>query len=142
MPRSLVKVYVHFVWATWDRLPLIVPAWEYRLYACLAAKCAELGCDLDTVGGIEDHIHALVRLHPSVAVAQAAKELKGASSHFTSHELAMGKFFKWQGTYGAFSVSESDLDMIRNYIRGQKEHHASGDVKLILERCLDLDPDS
>lgn len=128
MPASHTHLYVHLVWATWDRLPLITAAIEPRLYVALAEKCRELKCVPLAVGGIADHMHMLVRLHPTIAVATLVKELKGSSSHLVTHELAVGAFFKWQGSYGAFTLREEEVPSILRYIRGQKEHHAAGNV--------------
>src|SRR6188472_782208 len=69
MRQPFLQLYVHFVWATWDRLPLITPQAEARIYNCIAAKCHELKCDPIAIGGIEDHVHLLVRLAPTVAPA-------------------------------------------------------------------------
>ena len=67
----------------------------------------------------------------------AAKEMKGVSSHFVTHVLAKDEFFKWQGTYGAFGVSMSHLDAVRNYIGNQKEHNATGDIRPYMEQVQD-----
>ncbi len=61
MRAPYTQLYPHCVWATWDRLPLITPNIEGRLYAAIAAKCLELKCDMIAIGGIEDHVHLLVR---------------------------------------------------------------------------------
>jgi len=73
MPHSYTHLYVHFVWATWNRAPLITPAVEPPLYACIAKECRDLKCDVIAIGGTEDHLHAFVRLHSTVSVAALAK---------------------------------------------------------------------
>src|SRR5689334_23948384 len=103
MRTPYTQLYVHLVWATWDRLPLITDQIEDRVYAAIAEKCRELKCWPLAIGGIADHVHLLVRLHPPVAVAELAKEVTGASSHLVTHQIAPGEFFKCQGAYGAFS---------------------------------------
>jgi len=128
MRRSNTHVYVHFVWSTWDRLPLITPQIEKRLYGAIRTKCRELGCEPLAVGGTVDHVHLLVRLHPSVSISQLAKETKGASSHLITHEVTPGDFFKWQGGYGAFSVGQEAISQVVNYIARQKERHQEGQV--------------
>jgi putative transposase len=113
MPASCVLVYVHFVWATWDRAPVIAVAIEPRLYGAIRAKCLELKCEPMAIGGAEDHVHVLVRLHSTVAVATLAREMKGASSHLVSHELVgYAEGFRWQGSYGAFSVSHEHVPRV------------------------------
>ena len=81
MRSPYTQLYLHIVWATWDRLPLITETIKPRLNAAIAEKCRELKCVPLAVGGIADHVHLLVRLHTTVAVATLAKEVKGASSH-------------------------------------------------------------
>jgi REP element-mobilizing transposase RayT len=87
------------------------------------------------MGGTEDHAHVLVRLHPMVAVAELAKGMKGSSSHLITHEVDPHVGFKWQGSYGAFSVSPDDVPRVCAYIERQKQHHAEGGTNLAWERC-------
>ena len=125
-------MYVHFVWTTWDREPLITPLVEPRIYSAIAAKCHELGCQPIEIGGVEDHVHVLVRLSATVSIAQLAHGIKGSSSHLATHALNVP--FKWRGSYGAFSVGRSEVTRIRKYIRNQKEHHAKRELVAEWER--------
>ena len=128
MRAPFTQLYLHCVWATWDRLPLVTPQLEQPVYACILAKVRELKCDTVAIGGIPDHVHLLARLHTTVAVADLLKEVQGASSHLVTHEIAKGEFFKWQGAYGAFTVSKDGVARVRDYIEHQKEHHARNDL--------------
>ncbi|PKO20263.1 MAG: transposase [Chloroflexi bacterium HGW-Chloroflexi-1] len=128
MRTPYTQLYLHLVWATWDRLPLITETIEPRLYAAIAEKCRELKCIPLAIGGIADHAHLLVRLHTTVAVATLAKEVKGSTSHLVTHEIAPGQFFKWQGAYGAFTLRKSEVPVVQGYIERQKEHHAEDDL--------------
>lgn len=142
MPESYTQLYVHLVWATWDRLPLITPAVEPHLHAAVAEKCRELRCTPLAIGGIADHLHVLVRLHSTVAVATLAKELKGSSSHLITHEVAPGQFFKWQGSYGAFTLDGAGVRRVESYVARQKQHHALGDLRDEWERTAAPDSDA
>jgi len=84
MYRSNTKLYVHCIWSTWDRLPLLQPHIEARLYASIAAKCFELKCKIIAIGGYRDHVHLLVRLPSTLSVAMLVQEVKGASSQGAS----------------------------------------------------------
>ncbi len=128
MRSPYTQLYLHIVWATWDRLPLITEAIKPRLYAAIAAKCREFKCVPLAIGGIADHVHLLVRLHTTVAVATLVKEAKGASSHLVTHEIAPDQFFKWQGAYGAFTLRKSEASAVQAYIERQAEHHAAADL--------------
>lgn len=134
MRGSYTQLYVHCVWATWNREPLIVERLEGDLYACFVAKCRELRCEAVAVGGVEDHVHLLVRVHPTIAVAELMREVKGASSHLMTHVLDPGGFFKWQGAYGAFSVSPGKVSDVAQYVENQKAHHREGRVVAEWER--------
>jgi putative transposase len=137
MADSCTHVYVHYVWRTWDSRPLISVELEKAIYLCIARKCEELRCSLVEIGGTEDHVHVLVRLHSLVSVADLAHGMKGASSHLITHVIAPGSSFKWQGTYGAFSVGEQHVEAVRQYIRNQKAHHTNNDLRPEWERTVE-----
>ena len=124
MRRVQNAVFVHLVWATWDRLPLLVGAIERDIRRAIESKCKTLGIEIVAFGGVEDHIHLLVRLPATLAVADVVKHLKGASTHPLTQRLHPDDFFKWQGAYGAFSVSLDHLGQVGEYIGRQREHHA------------------
>jgi REP element-mobilizing transposase RayT len=123
---NCVNVLVHFVWAIWDRLPLIDAAWERDLHRYIHATCQNLDCHPLAVGGTEDHVHLLVTIPSTVRLADVMEAMKGSSSRLVASELAPHESFKWQGSYGAFSVSPRDKRMVIRYIQNQREHHAAG----------------
>ena len=86
----------------------------------------ELKADVLAIGGVADHVHLLVRLHPAVAVSDLVKRVKGSSSHLVTQRLQPGEFFKWQGAYGAFTVSKAEAQKVIDYISNQEEHHREG----------------
>jgi REP element-mobilizing transposase RayT len=124
--HNYTQLYIHLVWSTWDRLPLISPAIEPGLYRAIEAKCVALGCHPLALGGVTDHVHLLVSLSPTISISRLVGEIKGASSHFITAELQPGEFFRWQGSYGAFTVSHTALDQVRSYILNQKRRHEYG----------------
>jgi putative transposase len=126
MRAPYTQLFVHLIWATWDRLPLITPEIEPSVYAAIATKCRQLKCEPYAIGGINDHIHLLVRLDPNVSVAQLAKEVKGSSSHLVNYEIMPGEFFKWQGGYRAFTIRKNEAAIVKAYIDNQKQHHSEG----------------
>jgi len=135
MRAPYTQLYLHCVWATWDRLPLITPTIEARLYAAIAAKSRELKCEMIAIGGDVDHVHVLERFPTTLAVATLLKEVKGSSSHLMAHEVTPNEFFKWQGAYGAFTVSKDAVKSVAAYISNQKAHHAAKSLIDDWERC-------
>src|SRR5262245_42871597 len=116
-----------------------MPDVEPQLYAALAAKCKELQCTPLAIGGISDHVHMLVRFVPTISVSRLIGEMKGSSSHVMTHTVAPGAFFKWQRSYGAFTISKRSVPQVRAYVLNQKIHHAEQTVLPELERYVEID---
>lgn len=135
MAQPYVSLHYHFVWATWDRLPLLTPDVEAVVYASVYARCADLGVVPRALGGIEDHVHLLVGAPAALAPSDIVGPIKGASAHRVN-SLGMGDCpFRWQGGYGVFSVSRGDLPRVVAYIRGQRVHHQTGSLDDTLEQA-------
>lgn len=128
MTSSLLRVYLHLVWTTHARQPLISGALEPALHDALGQRCQENGAKPLAIGGVEDHVHLLVVLPATWSVAALAKDLKGWSSHFANRVASSTRLFRWQRAYGAFSVGEDSVEAVRGYIERQREHHARGDA--------------
>ena len=131
------QLYFHFVWSAKNRLPLVTSAVEARLHPYIGAKCKELGYSLYAVNGTEDHLHVLIELTPTQLIADAARNLKGASSHYINKVSGLGDMLYWQDGYGVVSLRKAEVPKIVAYIQKQKEHHTSGKISDILERCAE-----
>jgi REP-associated tyrosine transposase len=140
MRRNKLALFIHFVWATWDRLPLIDPNLERRLYRLLADQAQDQGCKVLALNGMPDHVHLVVQIPATAAMADLIKQIKGASSRFVNEVVRPEAIFKWQGSYGAFSVSRWDLERIVGYVQGQKEHHRAGELFPEWEACFEEAP--
>jgi len=124
MPQSLASVLIHLVFSTKHRQPFITPAVETELHKYMATVFR--GCDSPAllVGGYEDHIHALFSLSRKWAIADVVEEVKTSSSKWIKTKGAEFPQFHWQSGYGAFSVSQSNVEKVKNYIANQKEHYS------------------
>jgi len=140
MPNSHLEFYGHLVWATWDRQPLITPAIETRLYNHIRARCRDMKAHLHAIGGTADHIHLLIRLPTTLSIAEIVRDIKGASSHFTTHLLDCPGF-RWQGAYSGFSVCPEGVEAVCSYIENQKQHHARNTVLEAWELSITPEPD-
>jgi REP element-mobilizing transposase RayT len=116
---------MHFVWATYERMPLILDGTEDRLYRCLANEAAHLKCDLLAICGMPDHVHVAVMFPATVTFSAFAKQLKGASSHaMKATILPPESQFAWQVGYGAYAFHARLIDRVVHYIQNQRVHHA------------------
>ncbi|GBF78828.1 IS200/IS605 family transposase [Aphanothece sacrum] len=123
MQRNFTQLYIHCVWGTWDRLPLITPDIKEIIYAAIIRQCRHLNCTVIAIGGVADHIHLLTSFAPTLTISKLIGEAKGSSSHLITHEIKPNEFFKWQGGYGVFTVSHRNLEDVANYIKNQPQHH-------------------
>lgn len=123
MSATYADMFVHLVWGTFARAPALSASIEGPLYAAMAKKCRELRCPPLAIGGLPDHVHLLLALSPTIAVAMLVKEIKGASAHLITHRLAPDTLFRWQTGHGAFTLRKSDTPTVRHYVIHQKEHH-------------------
>ena len=123
MPQSLSFLLIHVVFSTKDRAPDLDPAIRPALYAYLATVARNAGCECYRVGGVADHVHLAIRFSRTLTTAKLVEELKTASSKWLKTQSPALAAFGWQRGYGAFSVSASDLEALRQYIDNQEEHH-------------------
>ncbi len=138
MPQSLGQIYVHAVFATKNREPLIVGPEPPRLHAYLVRVLAELGCPSVATGGIEDHVHVLHSLGRTRSIAWVMEKLKSNSSRWMKEQGAAD--FWWQPGYAAFSVGRSELEQVKRYIHGQREHHREHSFEQELRALCNNDP--
>jgi REP element-mobilizing transposase RayT len=124
MPQSLSKILIHAVFSTKDRRPLLQDsALRTEMHRYLGGILNQLDCQALTIGGADDHVHALFCLPRTRSVADAIKELKRGSSLWVKERYPGVQSFAWQSGYGAFSIGFSQLEAVRQYIAGQEEHH-------------------
>ncbi len=124
MSNSLVIVWIHLVWSTKDRQPMIRKFFKAQLNTFIKEEALRKGIHVDTVNGVEDHIHVLVKLKSTQNIAEVTNWLKGRSSKWINDNFYREGEFKWQKGYGAFSVGRSDIDQLRKYIYNQEQHHS------------------
>ena len=124
MPQSLSQMLIHVVFSTKHREPLITPEIEPELYAYIA-KILYHECYSPAliIGGDKDHLHILYAQSRIWSVAKIVEMIKKRSSKWMKTKGNEFKCFRWQGGYGAFSVSRSSAEIVENYIRNQKNHH-------------------
>lgn len=130
MSQSLSNIIVHIVFSTKDRQPLLADSdIRSQMHSQLGGTSKTLNCPPIIVGGVEDHIHLLARQSRTITMSDWVKELKRVTSIWIKQKGQQFNTFSWQAGYGAFSVSQSQIGVVRNYIQNQEEHHKKIDFK-------------
>ena len=104
MRRNKLALYLHLVWATWDRLPLLTPEIERRVYRNIESEARGLGCTVLAINGMPDHAHVALVIPTTITIANLVKQVKGVSSHFVN-EIA------------------AEIVKLTEDVKRQKEHH-------------------
>lgn len=124
MAQSLSRIWTHLIFSTKHRFPFLSDKTiRTDMHAYLAKMLREQDCETQIVNGVADHIHALFALSRTHSLAAVVKEVKRTSSAWVKNLSPNLARFHWQGGYGAFSVSQSNLAEVVRYIEAQEEHH-------------------
>ncbi len=125
----------HIIYSTKYRRPWIRSEWQDELYAYIGGIVRANEGTLLRVGGVADHVHLLVRLNPTIAISDVMRVVKANSSKWVNERDDVDLRFQWQSGFAAFSVSESQVGAVENYIAEQVEHHR---VKTFEEEFLEI----
>jgi putative transposase len=139
MPQSLSNVLLHVVFSTKNRRPMLnTPDLRNVMTGYLIGTLRNVKCPSLITTVVEDHVHILCNLHRTVTIAQLLETVKTSSSSRIKEEHAVLRDFHWQNGYGAFSVSQSNVDQVKAYIDNQEEHHRTRtfqeEFRLLLKR--------
>lgn len=121
MPHTYTNFLYHIVFSTKERFPFIKKESRERFYDYIGGTIRGLGGICLEIGGVEDHIHLLVKLKPTLDVPQFLQKLKPNTTKFARENLYPK--FEWQNGYGGFTVGESQIEVVRKYIQNQEAHH-------------------
>jgi REP element-mobilizing transposase RayT len=123
MPHTFYQIWIHLVWATKKRAPVLIEGKRKMIFEHMKESASARGYYIDSINGVEDHVHCLLSLQPKYALSKVVKDLKGESSRWINENYVLANPFEWQEGYGAFSVSNQNVPAIREYIKKQVEHH-------------------
>ena len=123
MANTYTSLHYHVVFSTKNRERWLVPDIEQRVWEFIGGIARKHRMIALQVGGVDDHIHALVTAPPTIAPCQIAQFLKGDSSKWIHEEFSALRNFGWQDGYGAFTVSKSNIPEVIKYIQNQRAHH-------------------
>jgi REP element-mobilizing transposase RayT len=139
MAHTYVQNLLHLVFSTKERRKIISKNSQSRLWGYLAGVCKKERIFVHEIGGMEDHVHMLIQLPPTLSLSDAVLEIKTSSSRW------MGRSFAWQRGFGAFSVSASNVDAVVRYIQRQDAHHRKMSfddefIALLKKHGVEFDP--
>ena len=136
MAGTFSQMLFHIVFSTKERRPLITDELRDRLYAYIGGIVRAEDGALYAIGGVEDHVHLLVRWRPDASVSDLMRTIKSRSTKWVKAELKLAGF-GWQEGYSVFSVSKSQEEVVKGYIARQAEHHRVVGFKEELMRLLE-----
>ena len=123
MAHTYHQIWVHLIWATKNRHPHLTKVVRHKVFQYIYSEAEHKGFPLDTINGIDDHVHCLLSLPPKYAVSSVVKHLKGESSKWINDQELTSEYFEWQAGFSAFSVSKTTVPHVRKYIQKQEVHH-------------------
>jgi putative transposase len=123
MSHSYNQIWIHAIWTTKYRNPLIGIDVENCIHQYLHEQYMEFGCPAQIINGMPDHVHSLFLLNSKQPIMAVLKQVKGASSYWINEENIIDEKFYWQSGYAAYSVSASQVQKVFQYIKNQKSHH-------------------
>ena len=141
MANTFSQIYIQTVFAVSNRQSLIKPEFKEDLFKYITGIVTNQGQKLISINGMPDHIHILIGLKPSMALADLVRDIKADSSTYVNKNKWVRGRFSWQEGYGAFSYGHSQLDTIIRYIQDQEKHHKRRSFKneyLTLLRKFDI----
>jgi putative transposase len=136
MPQSLVKNYIHIIYSTKNREPLISEDIEGELHKYLAEICRNHECHPIKIGGYNDHVHIVCSLSRKIALMDLIEHLKTSSSKWLKTKRRRLENFYWQGGYYTVSVNPDHMENLLEYVENQREHHGRGTFKQEVETLL------
>ena len=124
MPHSFTNIWIHLIFSTKDRLPLIDNSFETQLHNHIKSKLInEYESYVEEINGTDNHVHILFKQSPNFALKDIVKSIKGESSHWINGNNISKNKFAWQTGYSSFSISINKVGIVKQYILNQKEHH-------------------
>ena len=124
MAQSYTNLIYHIVFSTKNREPLITAETQPRLYEYIGGIIRNKGGIMLEIGGMSDHLHVLAKLRPDNSLSNILRDLKANSTGWMHKVFPEMRDFSWQNGYGAFTVSASQVEKVRQYIIKQEQHHA------------------
>ncbi|MEZ4936800.1 MAG: IS200/IS605 family transposase [Crocinitomicaceae bacterium] len=121
---TYTQILCQLVWGTKRREKTLDKKNREELFKYIRGLCEKKKCLAYQINGVEDHIHIVVDVHPSVAVSDLVKDIKLATTQWIKKEKVFPRFSGWQAGFGAFTYSIKEKERVVNYVKNQEAHHA------------------
>ena len=134
----------HIVFSTKDRTPALTQDRREDLFRYISGIIRNRQSHLYRINGVDDHLHILTSLHPTVCLADFVKEIKTGSTHWIEEKAVFKRFSHWRDGYGAFTCSQREIAGLIEYIKSQEQHHRKVKFeeeyrKLLMEAGIEFD---
>lgn len=120
---TYTQILYQIVWSTKNRKPSLTKNYRIQLFQYIWGLLKKKRCHLYRINGVEDHLHIVTHVHPSIALASLVKDIKLAASSHIKEESLFDDFDGWQSGYAAFTYSIDAKDNLIEYVKRQEEHH-------------------
>ena len=120
---SYVRIWVHSVWGTKNRIPFLTNDNKLNLLNHIKENAKSKKIYIDFINGHKEHVHCIVSLNPDQAISKVMQLIKGESSNWLNNNEITKEKFEWSDEYFAVSISDSNINQVRDYIKNQDEHH-------------------
>jgi REP element-mobilizing transposase RayT len=135
MANTYTQLYVHIVFAVKGRSNLISADWKIQLYQYISGIITHKDQKLMIINGVANHIHMLIGFKPDCNLSDLVRDIKSNSSKWINEQKKIKGKFEWQHGFGAFTIGQSQVQTVINYIEHQEDHHR---VKSFREEYIDL----
>jgi len=120
---SYIKVYVHYVWSTKNRVAFLTDDIRRDVFNHIKENAKKKNIHIDFINGYFDHLHCLVSLNDDLSIGKIAQLIKGESSFWINKNKLTKSKFAWQDEYLAIGVGDDKIQIVRDYIANQEKHH-------------------
>lgn len=131
--QNKVYLFVHIIWSVQNREPLLTKPIRAILFSHIQKRGSEKGINVLAVNGVEDHVHALIQLHPAQNLLQVVKSIRTDAREWVNETKLINAQFEWEEHYAALSVNPSTIKQVVDYIGRQEEYHKTKTLESELE---------
>jgi putative transposase len=131
--QNKVYLFVHIIWSVRDREPLLTKPVRMVLFSNTQKRAEERGIKVLAVNGVEDHVHALIQLHPAQNLSQVVKTIRTDAADWLNETKLLSKTIEWEEYYAAYSVNPSTVKQVIDFTNKQEEYHKTKTLESELE---------